>query len=134
MAQKCGKQSESDVEKMRNQISGYFSSHLNKDTIAFVAKDGEEIISVVVLIIHERPANPTCIKGKIGEVMSVYTKPEHRRKGYALKLVTMLTEYALLHQIDRVDLLATKMGYPVYLKAGFTETKSDYVSMRFNQK
>ncbi len=123
-----------DEQKLRQQIPAYFEKHLNKDAIAFVAKDKSGIAAVALLIIEEKPANPNFIHGKTGEVLSVYTKPEHRRNGYSSKLISMLTDYARQNSIDRVDLLATKLGRPVYKKAGFNEYKSEYVAMRFTLK
>lgn len=126
-----GTLSDDDVQKLRQQIPVYFEKHLNKDAIAFIAKDESGIAAVALLLIEEKPANPNFIHGKTGEVLSVYTKPEHRRKGYSSKLISMLTDYAEQNSIDRVDLLATEPGCPVYKKAGFKEYKSKYVAMRY---
>ena len=46
----------------------------------------------------------------------------------------MLKDYAREHNIDRIDLKASKMGYPVYKKAGFEEVVSEDVAMRFSIK
>ena len=126
-----GKVPQSDAQKLLQQISSYFETHLNKDAVAFIAKDGSEVAAIALLIIYEKPANPNFIHGKTAEVLSVYTKPEHRRKGYSSKLIAMLTDYAESNGIDRVDLLATKDGYSVYKKAGFAEYNCAYVPMRF---
>ena len=126
-----GKVPQSDAQKLRQQISSYFETHLNKDAVAFIAKDGTEVVSFALLIIYEKPANPNFIHGKTAEVLSVYTRPEHRRKGYSSKLIAMLTDYARSNGIDLVDLLATKDGYSVYKKAGFAEYNCAYVPMRF---
>ena len=109
-----GKLPQSDVQKLRQQISSYFEKHLNKDAVAFIAKTESEVAALALLIIYEKPANPNFIHGKTAEVLSVYTRPEHRRKGYSSKLIAMLTDYARSNGIDRVDLLATKDGYSVY--------------------
>ena len=129
-----GTLSSDEEQKLRLQIPTYFEKHLNKDAIAFVAKNSEEIVAVALLLIEEKPANPNFIHGKTGEVLSVYTKPQHRKNGYAFKLISMLTDYAKENNIDRVDLLATELGCSVYKKAGFEEHKSKYVAMRFSIK
>ena len=65
---------------------------------------------------------------------SVYTIPEYRRRGIALQIIKNLVEYSKENQIDRVDLKATKMGAPVYLKAGFEITEDTHTNMHFTNK
>ena len=132
--ERFGKQSKEDEKNLYERIYDFYKVHLNVDAIAFTASEGDEIVSVVVLLIQEKLANPTCLSGRYGEVVSVYTKPEHRGKGQAYNLINMLKDYAREHNIDRIDLKASKMGYPVYKKAGFEEVVSEDVAMRFSIK
>ena len=58
----------------------------------------------------------------------------YRRRGYALQIIKNLVEYSKENQIDRVDLKATKMGVPVYLKAGFEIMEDTHTIMHFANK
>ena len=72
----------SDIEKesMEKQLPEYFERKLNTELVAFVAKDGEMIVSVAYLHIIEMPSNSILLNGLYGEVLSVYTLPEYRGK------------------------------------------------------
>ena len=77
------------------------------------------------------PANVMLLNGLYGEVLSVYTEPEYRGKGICTQLIKNLLEYGKKVGLGRVDLSATKEGYPVYKKVGFTDKKSRYTSMTY---
>lgn len=121
-----------DVEaKLKKQLPVYFENHLNKDIFAFVAKVGDLVAGVVMLLVIEKPANPNFIHGKTADVLSVYTRPEYRHQGICLNLVKLSQKFAAEKQIDKVELKATEDGYPVYKKAGFVDEKSLYKPMVF---
>ena len=126
-----GEISETQKTTIETELPKYFSRHLGKDMIAFVAKDQGEIIATTMLVVIEKPANPRFITGKIGEVLSVYTSPKYRRQGIAKQLMLQLLSYAKEQQIDLVELKATKDGYPLYKQLGFEEEKSANVSMKY---
>ena len=62
--------------------------------------------------------------------MGVYTEPNYRNKGIAIKLMSDMVEYAKEYKMDRIDLDASADGLHVYKKIGFIENNSSYVSMR----
>ena len=136
--------SEETEKTLKANITAFFEKHLNKDSVVFIARDDSEvntpagphgkIVSTAILNIIEKPANTSYIHGRVGEVNSVYTIPEYRRRGIALRIIKNLVEYSKENQIDRVDLKATKMGAPVYLKAGFEITEDTHTNMHFTNK
>lgn len=123
----------SDYEKecMEKQLPDYFERKLGKELIAFVAKDGDRIVSVAYLHIIEMPANSILLNGLYGEVLSVYTEVDYRGNGICTHLIQNLLEYGRQHGLGRVDLSATKDGYPIYKKAGFVDKEHRYVEMRY---
>lgn len=127
-----------EIEKtLKANITAFFEKHLNKDSVVFIARDNSadgKIVSTAILNIIEKTANTSYIHGRVGEVNSVYTLPEYRRRGIALQIIKNLIEYSKENQIDRVDLKATKMGAPVYLKAGFEITEDTHTNMHFSNK
>ena len=129
--------SEETEKTLKANITAFFEKHLNKDSVVFIARDDSadsKIVSTAILNIIEKPANTSYIHGRVGEVNSVYTIPEDRRRGIALQIIKNLVEYSKENQIDRVDLKATKMGAPVYLKAGFEITEDTHTNMHFANK
>ena len=123
----------SDHEKkcMEKQLPDYFNRKLGDELVAFVAKDGERIVSVAYLHIIEMPANSILLNGLYGEVLSVYTEPEYRGKGLCTKLIQNLVDYGKKRGLGRVDLSATKEGYPIYAKVGFVDKEQRYTDMRY---
>ena len=123
----------SDYERecMEKQLPDYFNRKLGDELIAFVAKEDNRIVSVAYLHIIEMPANSILLNGVYGEVLSVYTEPEYRGKGLCTKLMQNLIAYGKERGLGRVDLSATKDGYPIYSKMGFVEKENRYTDMRY---
>lgn len=99
---------------------------------AFVAKDSGRIVATALLVLVEKPCSPSFLRGRIGEVLNVYTMPQYRRKGIATELMKNLMAFSKEQELDYIKLIATKSGYPVYKKLGFQEYVSDYTEMRFS--
>ena len=123
--------SDHEKECMEKQLPDYFNRKLGDELVAFVAKDGERIVSIAYLHIIEMPANSILLNGLYGEVLSVYTEPEYRGKGLCTQLIRNLVEYGKKRGLGRVDLSATKEGYPIYAKVGFVDKEQRYTDMRY---
>lgn len=131
MADDFGGVSDHERECMEKQLPDYFGRKLGDELIAFVAKDGERMVSVAYLHIIEMPANSILLNGLYGEVLSVYTEPEYRGQGLCSKLIQNLIDYGRERGLGRVDLSATKEGYPIYAKLGFQDKEHRYTDMRY---
>lgn len=123
--------SDHEKECMEKQLPDYFDRKLGDELIAFVAKEGNRIVSVAYLHIIEMPANSILLNGLYGEVLSVYTEPEYRGKGLCTQLIRNLVDYGKKRGLGRVDLSATKEGYPIYAKVGFVDKEQRYMDMRY---
>ena len=121
--------SDEDMQSMKKSLPLYFEKHLNQDCFGFVARDGKTVAAVALLQIIEKPANPHFINGLVGEVLSVYTRPEYRRQGLCLNLMKLLIESGKEKGLDKIQLKATEDGYPVYKKTGFVDSESEYKEM-----
>ena len=131
MVDDFGGVSDHEKECMEKQLPDYFNRKLGDELIAFVAKDGNRIVSVAYLHIIEMPANSILLNGLYGEVLSVYTEPEYRGNGLCTKLMQNLIDYGNRRGLGRVDLSATREGYPIYSKMGFVEKEQRYIDMRY---
>lgn len=118
---------------LREVLPRYFEEHLNKDLIAYLAEtESGEVVACCFLLVCEKPANPSFMRGRTGSVMNVYTMPAHRRKGIAKRLMQNLISDAHELQLDFVELKATEDGYHLYKSLGFEEVQSEYRSMKLN--
>jgi len=131
MVDDFGSVSEEEKSAMEKQLPDYFERKLGTELIAFVARDGEKLVSVAYLHIIEMPANSILLNGLYGEVLSVFTEHEYRGQGLCSKLISNLVEYGRERGLGRVDLCATKEGYPIYKKAGFVDKEHRYTDMRY---
>lgn len=131
MIDDCGGVSDHERECMEKQLPDYFNRKLGNELIAFIAKDDNQIVSVAYLHIIEMPANSILLNGLYGEVLNVYTEPEYRGKGLCSQLIKNLIEYGKKRGLGRVDLSATKEGYPIYKKVGFFDKEHRYTDMRY---
>ncbi len=131
MVDDFGSVSEHEKECMEKQLPDYFERKLGTELVAFVAKDGGRIVSVAYLLIIEMPANSILLNGLYGEVLSVYTEPDYRGKGLCTKLIQNLVDYGREKGLGRIDLSATKDGYPIYKKIGFQDKEHRYTDMRY---
>ena len=125
-----GSVSDLERESMEKQLPDYFERKLGSELVAFVARDGERIVSVAYLHIIEMPANSILLNGLYGDVLSVYTEPEYRGRGLCTKLIENLIEGGKKRGLGRIDLSATKEGYPIYAKAGFKDKVHRYTDMQ----
>lgn len=123
--------SDHERECMEKQLPDYFNRKLGNELVVFIAKDDNRIVSVAYLHIIEMPANSILLNGLYGEVLNVYTELEYRGKGICTQLIKKLIEYGKIRGLGRVDLSATKEGYPIYKKVGFVDKEHRYTDMRY---
>jgi ribosomal protein S18 acetylase RimI-like enzyme len=126
----CGEMSEEQLETIREQLPEYFERQLGTGVLAYAAEEEGVLVSTVFMVIVEKPANPHFITGKTGTLLNVYTRPEYRRQGLAGKLIDLVIQDAKQLNLSYIDLSASKEGYPLYKKIGFTESQSDFVPMK----
>lgn len=115
---------------IRAQLAECLPNHIGRDFIALLAETEGKVVSTAFMVVTERPANPTFITGKVAVLLNVFTYPEHRRMGYATRLVSQLIDEAKQLGVSLIDLYATPNALPLYQKLGFTEFRSQHVPMR----
>lgn len=123
--------SETILSLIADNLPSYFTNHLNKDLIAFVCRNENQILGCCFLYISEKPSNPSFINGRTGTVMNVYTRPQFRKRGIARELMKMLLSESKRNDLDFVELKATDSGYSLYKALGFEDVVSKYHNMKF---
>lgn len=63
--------------------------------------------------------------GKKAYIMNMYTVPEYRRRGIAIKTLDMLIKDTKNKGITSISLEATDMGRPLYEKYGFIKMNDE---------
>lgn len=116
-----GKLTEEKTEALNAQLPEYFRKHIGRDFTAYLAEVDGETAASVFMVRLEKPASVHFLSGKTCYLMNVYTVKEYRCKGIASMLLDRLIADARAEGITCIDLSATEMGKPVYLKKGFTE-------------
>ena len=124
--------SEEEKKNMEDRLPEYFERRLGKEIMAFVARAEGRLVAAVLLLIVEKPMNPSIPNGLCGDVLSVYTEEAYRGRGICSTLMKNMVDYAKKEGLSRITLSATKEGYPVYKKAGFTDRVSKYTEMILN--
>jgi ribosomal protein S18 acetylase RimI-like enzyme len=123
-----GSPSQYEETAIRNQLEEYFSKHIPNNTfIGIFAEANGKIASTAYLAVSEKPANQVFITGVTGTILNVLTYPEHRRKGFATKVLERLINEAKTIGVSYIDLSATSDGIYLYEKMGFK--KSKYIAM-----
>ncbi|MBP3421324.1 MAG: GNAT family N-acetyltransferase [Lachnospiraceae bacterium] len=115
-----------DMSEVRRQSEEYYISALNNDThVAYLVYDEKKIIGtggISYFQVMPTYHNPT---GRKAYIMNMYTNPEYRRKGIALKTLDLLVEDAKAKGITAISLEATDMGKPLYEKYGFIKMNDE---------
>ena len=123
-----------DAQTILESLPDYFRRHLDKDLTAYVIREDQEIVACAFLLVVEKPMSPAFINGKTGTVLSVFTRPEFRRKGYARRIMEALLADAKEMELSVVELKATEDGYALYRAVGFQDDQSGYRLMKWKNR
>ena len=119
---------------IKTNLPDYFIKHLNDDITVYTARDERGIIACAMLLVIEKPMSPAFVTGEIGTVLNVYTRPNHRHKGYARHLMEMLLNDANKKNLSYIELKATEDGYNLYKTLGFNDEVPKYYMMKWYNK
>lgn len=112
----------SNKDEFKENTRKYLKNYIEKDNlISYIAMEQEKIVSSCILCIYETLPTPSCINGKSGLLLNVYTLEGYRRKGLAIKLLEKLIQDAKALGVDKILLDYTDDGYGLYKKLGFEE-------------
>ncbi len=117
---------EVDMTEVKRQSYKYYQEALQNDThIAYLVFDGEVFVGAGgVSFFRVMPTfhNPS---GEKAYIMNMYTKPEYRRQGIAMKTLDLLVSEAKKKGVHAISLEATSVGRPLYEKYGFVGMKDE---------
>ncbi len=109
-----------DMSDVKKQSMDYYQSAISEDThVAYLIFDEDKFVGaggISYFKVMPTYHNPT---GRKAYIMNMYTKPEYRRKGIAIKTLDLLVQDAKNRRITAISFEATAMGRPLYEKYGF---------------
>ena len=124
----CSIRNIADRDEFRMNTREYAKKHLEDNSlIAFIAMDNGKIVSSCILCIYETLPVPSCLNGKIGLLLNVYTLKDYRHQGLSYSLLTQLIEEAKLLEVGKIQLDYTEDGYHLYKKIGFEKLDREMV-------
>ena len=111
---------DADMSEVERQSYDYYRKSLcDGSHIAYLVFDGNRFIGAGgVSFFQVMPTyhNPS---GNKAYIMNIYTDPEYRRKGIAIRVLDRLVKDSKRRGITAISLEATDMGRPLYEKYGF---------------
>lgn len=118
---------EGDDDPAREVVARYLERSLDTESfVAWLVEDEGLVVSTGGMVVYERMMRSKGAGvGHEGYVLNVYTRPEHRRRGHAVRVMDALLEHARAHGV-RLTLLATEDGEPLYEKLGFSRADRTY--------
>lgn len=115
-------------DEFRKHTKEYIRKHLGGESlVAFIALDNRKIVSSCILCIYETLPIPSCISGKAGLLLNVYTLKDYRYQGLAYSLLRKLIKEAKSMGVGKIQLDYTDDGYPLYKKIGFEKLDREMV-------
>ncbi|MDO5410617.1 MAG: GNAT family N-acetyltransferase [Lachnospiraceae bacterium] len=118
--------SDTDMSEVERQSYSYYKKSLYDGShIAYLVFDGKRFVGAGgVSFFQVMPTyhNPS---GNKAYIMNMYTKPEYRRKGIAIKMLDMLIKDSKNRGVTAISLEATDLGRSLYEKYGFVKMNDE---------
>lgn len=119
---------DTDMTEVAESSRVYYERALSDGShTAYLVFDGEKVIGTggvsyytVMPTFHNRT-------GRKAYIMNMYTSPEYRRQGIAMKTLSLLVDDALKRGATDISLEATAAGRPLYERFGFAADGSNMI-------
>lgn len=115
-----------DMSEVYDESYKYYKNCFNNDEhVAYIVYDNDKVAGCGGVSFFKVMPTYHNISGEKAYIMNMYTRPEYRRKGIAIKTLDLLVSEAKKRNISAISLEATDMGRPLYVKYGFTNMKDE---------
>jgi GNAT superfamily N-acetyltransferase len=95
----------------------------------FAVDDGGSVVAGLGLWLMDWPPHMIGPGARRGNILNVYTSPEHRRQGLARQLMRAALAWCRAHGIRAVILHASQEGAPLYESLGFRPTNEMRIAL-----
>jgi GNAT superfamily N-acetyltransferase len=118
-----------DYERFRAATTAWIAERVaSGEYIGWLVEHESRVVAGGGVLLRDLwPTPRNCRAGRLAHVGSMYTEPEHRRRGLARVVMHAILEWCAENVIDVVELRASRAGQPLYEQLGFTV---DVKSMR----
>ncbi len=116
---------DSDTSILEAATKNYYLAHINRDLFSWGIFQGKELAAIGSLCLFERIPYAENLSGLEGYILSIYTVPSFRRRGYADHILDAIIGYASQNEIKRLWLNASDPGKLLYARRGFTEKRNE---------
>ena len=96
---------------------------------SWVARDGEQAVGVVSLLLHDVPPMPDDARTSEALVINMFVSPMERRRGVGASLLEACLRGGRECGVRRFYLRATDSGRPLYEETGF-RVRDDWMELR----
>lgn len=117
-----------DMSAVERSSRKYYRRALADGThTAYLVYDGEKLVGTGGVSYYT--VMPTCDDptGKKAYIMNMYTAPEYRRKGIAIRTLGLLVQDARSRGVTFISLEATQAGRPMYERYGFVSMENEMI-------
>lgn len=117
---------DTDLSEVERQSYNYYQKALCDDShIAYLVFDGTRFVGAGAVSFFQVMTTYHNLSGNKAYIMNMYTRPEYRRRGIAIKILDMLIKESKNRGITAISLEATDMGRPLYEKYGFVKMNNE---------
>jgi GNAT superfamily N-acetyltransferase len=115
------------AREIREANQAWLDIHFGRDYDAWIGWIDDQAAGSAAVLWFPHPPTPSNPIGLEAYVLSVFTRPEFRRRGVARALMNEIVEEARRRGIHRVWLRFSNEGRPLYVDLGFAE--SNYLEL-----
>lgn len=117
---------DTDLSEVERQSYNYYQKALRDDShIAYFVFDGTRFVGAGAVSFFQVMPTYHNLSGNKAYIMNMYTRPEYRRRGIAIKILDMLIKESKNRGITAISLEANDMGRPLYEKYGFVKMNNE---------
>lgn len=123
-----GLSDDTDMTEVKRQSYEYYRKALHDGThTAYLVFDDDCFAGTGAISYYQVMPTYHNPSGNKAYIMNMYTRPEYRRQGIAQRMLDILINDAKERGISFITLEATRMGRPLYEKAGFVPMKDEMI-------
>ena len=112
-----------DLDAMDAVYAGQLQAQLADGSLrAWVIETSGQIVASGAVLFRQWLPRPNDLTQRLAYLHSVYTVPEHRRRGLARRIVETAIEACRAQGLRRLVLHASEQGQPLYQSLGFLPT------------
>lgn len=116
---------DTDISRLLEATKEYYLSHIGRDLVCWGIRQAGELAAIGALCLFSRLPYEENLTGVEGYILSIYTQPPFRGRGFAGKLLDAVLEYAKSSHIRRLWLNSSPGAKALYGGRGFRAKENE---------